>query len=149
MDPWRDRVVSLAQSFLGTPYVPRGMCPGLALDCGTLLWHVYKEIIPLPAFPADYPSDWALHTVDKRYLEWIAPFVQEVKSPVRGGISVFKYGRSFSHGVIVLDRKTVIHAWGRERFGCVQRSHTNFFRIKQEPREVLHYDLRASCLLDK
>lgn len=149
MDQWRETVVSLAQGFLGTPYVPRGMCPGLALDCGTLLWHVYREIIPLPAFPADYPADWALHTVDTRYLDWIAPFVQEVARPVRGGISVWKYGRSFSHGGIVVDKKHVIHAWGRQSFGCVQRSHTNFFRIKQEQRDVLHFDLRPECLLDK
>lgn len=149
MDQWREKAVSLAQGFLGTPYVARGMCPGLALDCGTLLYHVYREIIPLPAFPANYPSDWALHNVDTRYLDWIAPFVQEVMRPVRGGISVWLYGRSFSHGAIVIDRKHVIHCWGRERYGCVQRSHTNFFRIKQQPREVKHFDLRASCLSDK
>jgi cell wall-associated NlpC family hydrolase len=147
MEPWREKVVGLAQGFMGTPYVPRGMCPGLALDCGTLLWHVYREIIPLPAFPADYPADWALHNVDTRYLDWIAPFVQEVQHPIRGGISVWKYGRSFSHGAIVVDRKNVIHAWGRQAFGCVQKSHTNFFRVSQERREVKHFDLEPSCLL--
>jgi hypothetical protein len=124
------------------------MKPGLALDCGTLLWHVYKEIIPLPLFPADYPSDWALHREDTRYTDWIAPFVQVVRRPVRGGISVYKYGRSFSHGVIVLDRHHVIHAWGRETFGCVQRAHTNFFLVGRDKcRDVIHYDLEPSCLL--
>ena len=149
MDQWREKAVSLAQGFLGTPYVPRGMCPGLALDCGTLLWHVYREIIPLPAFPADYPADWALHNEDTRYLDWIAPFVQEVARPIRGGISVWKYGRSYSHGGIVVDNKHMIHAWGRQAFGCVQRSHTNFFRKSQLPRDVKHFDLETSCLLDK
>lgn len=146
---WRDEVAGAAGSMCGTPYVPRGMIPGLALDCGTLLWHVYRDIIPLPAFPADYPADWALHNEDTRYLDWIAPFVQELPRPIRGGISVWKYGRSFSHGGIVLDKKHVIHAWGRERFGCVQKSHINFFRLKQLPREVKHFDLRSSCLLDR
>ena len=150
MSEWRDHVVRLAGTFLGTPYVPRGMVPGLALDCGTLLWHTYNKVISLPMFPADYPSDWALHREDTRYLDWIAPFVVEVRRPVRGGISVYKYGRSFSPGAIVLDRHHVIHAWGREKFGCVQRSHTNFFLAgKDKSRDVIHYDLEPSCLLAK
>lgn len=149
-ETWREEVIGLAGGMCGTPYVPRGMIPGLALDCGTLLWHVYKELIPLPMFPADYPSDWALHQEDTRYLDWIAPFTTEVRRPIRGGISVFKYGRSFSHGAIVVDRKNFIHAWGREKFGCVQKSHINFFHQPVgQPRTVKHFDLEPSCLSGK
>lgn len=140
---WRDDIVAEAQKHLGTPYVPRGMVPGLALDCGTLLWFTYNKFVPLPAFPADYPSDWAMHNEDSRYLDWIAPYVQEVRRPIRGGITVFKFGRSFSHGAVVVDRKNVIHAWGRTEFGRVQRSHLNFFtKPDGSLRDRLHFDIK-------
>ena len=147
MEPWRDIAVAEAQRHLGTPYQPRGNVPGLALDCGTLLWHVYSKLIPLPRFPADYPADWAMHNEDNRYLDWIAPFVKEVRRPIRGGITVYKYGRSFSHGAVRLDRKNVIHAWGRAEFGRVQRTHDNFFCLPNgAPRERLHFDLKPELV---
>jgi cell wall-associated NlpC family hydrolase len=140
---WRDEVIANAQGYLGLPYIPRCLEASLGLDCGTLIWHSFKDIISLPPFPADYPSDWALHNEDTRYTDWIDPYVVRVPRPIRGGISVYKYGRSFSHGVIVLDRQNVIHAWGRQKFGCVQRSHVNFFRYPNtERRPVIHYDLK-------
>ena len=145
MDQWREKVVGLAQSHLGVPYIPRCLIPELGLDCGTLLYFVYREVIKLPAFPATYSADWALHTEDNRYLDWIKPFIVQISRPIRGGISVWKYGRSFSHGAIVVDKHHVIHAWGRSSFGCVQKSHTNLFKIGQEQREVKHFDLRPEC----
>jgi cell wall-associated NlpC family hydrolase len=145
-DDLRDLVVGAAQSCIGTPYVPRGHIPGLALDCGTLLKYCYGPgglCLRLPAFPSDYPSDWATHTDDHRYLDFIMPFVTEVRKPIRGGISLWHYGRSWSHGTIVVDRKNVIHAWGRQAFGCVQRSHISFFTKKDgTPRDVKHFDLK-------
>ncbi len=58
-------------------------------------------------------------------------------SYIRGGVSVYKYGRSFSHGCVCVDRKHVIHAYGRTEFGRVQRSHINFFATRTgEPRDV-------------
>lgn len=140
---WRDQAVANAQSHLRVAYIPRCLNPKVGLDCGTLIWHVFKPIIPLPPFPADYPSDWALHNEDSRYLDWIEPFVDRVMWPIRGGISVYKYGRSFSHGVIWVDSSNAIHAWGREQFGCVQKSDKTFFlKPDGKPREVYHYDLK-------
>ncbi len=142
----RDVVVGAAERCIGTPYVPRGKIPGLGLDCGTLLNHCYGSgglMLALPTFPNDYPSDWAAHVEDERYLDFIMPFVRQVRKPIRGGISLWHYGRSWSHGTIVVDRKHVIHAWGRQAFGCVQRSHIKSFTRKDgAPRKVKHFDLK-------
>lgn len=148
MEQWREKVVGAAENCLGTPYVPRGIKPGLGLDCGTLLWIAYRTVIDLPQFPADYPADWAMHREDNRYLDWIAPFVQEVRRPIRGGISVWRYGRNFSHGGIRVDRKNTIHAYGRQAHGCVQRSHNRLFtQADGTPRDVLHFDLKPGLVL--
>ena len=146
----RLRVVKRALTCKGTPYVPRAYKPGLGLDCGTLLHYVYSAWLPLPEMPSDYPSDWAMHQVDTRYLDFIKPFVVEVPRPVTGGISVWQVGCSFSHaGIRLRDTKKVLHACGRTEFGTVQVAHQGFFNTwgRGEPqagrvRPVMHYDLQ-------
>jgi cell wall-associated NlpC family hydrolase len=97
------------------------------VDCGGLLYEVFKTIREIKPFPEAYAADWSLHKNDELYLDFIAEYVLDVEEPEPGDIVVFKYARCFSHGGIWTERNTIIHAWGRTVHGGVQESKLIFF----------------------
>jgi hypothetical protein len=59
-----------------------------------------------------YPPDWHLHRDAERYLEGLMHYAREIEPPPReGDIAVFKFGRCFSHGAVVVSWPSLIHAW--------------------------------------
>ncbi len=97
------------------------------MDCGGLLYEVYGKFYPIKPFPTEYAMDWALHRTDELYLNWIQEYVQETGSVSPAGIVVFRYGRCYSHGGILTEKRTVIHAWGFQQNGRVMESPLTFF----------------------
>jgi len=113
IDPRRVAVVNEAETWLRTPYHHMGRIKGGGTDCLMLLAEVYEAagIIPHLELPF-YPPDWHLHRGIERYLEGLLCYAPEVKSPPQPGDAVlFKFGRCFSHGAIVVDWPRLIHAW--------------------------------------
>ena len=112
----RKRIVEQAYSWLGTPYHTGGRVKGAGVDCLTLLAEVYNEaeIVEKIAIPY-YPNDWHLHRSQERYLEGILRYAKEVQKPQSGDIALWKFGRCYSHGAIVIEYPLIIHAYlGRE-----------------------------------
>jgi NlpC/P60 family putative phage cell wall peptidase len=116
-DPRRGAVVAEAESWLRTPYHHMARVKGAGADCLTLLAEVYEKagVIPHVEVPF-YPPDWNLHRDAERYLEGITRYAREVPfctgiGPAPGDAAVFKFGRSFAHGAIVVDWPRLIHAW--------------------------------------
>jgi NlpC/P60 family putative phage cell wall peptidase len=110
----RQRVVEVAKSFISTPYHHMGMIKGVGVDCLTLLAAVFNEagLIEQPEIPY-YPSDWMLHRDAERYLEGVMKYCREVPTPQPGDIALWKFGRCFSHGAIVIEWPMIIHAYWR------------------------------------
>lgn len=141
---WRQIVVDEARSYKGTPYIHKGRVKGVGVDCGGMIYQVYNPIFgPFKPFPKDYPQDWALHRHKEIYLDFMREYVVPVSGPRMGGIAMFKVGRNFSHGAICTEKRTYIHAWGRNGQGGVVESRIGFFRIGNEgkPREVQYFDV--------
>ena len=88
MENWRQAVEDEARTWKGTPFHHKGRVKGVGVDCGGYLHCVYSQFFPLPEFPREYASDWAVHSENEIYLDWIAPFVVEVKAPVQGGLTL-------------------------------------------------------------
>ena len=112
----RALVVNIAKTWLGTPYHTGGRVKNAGVDCLTLLAEVYSEaaIIVRPEIPY-YPNDWHLHRSSERYLEGLLQYAHEVETPLAGDIAMWKFGRCFSHGAIVVEYPVIIHAYtGRE-----------------------------------
>src|ERR1700733_1848357 len=109
----RQRVVSVARSWLGTPYHTGGRVKGNqgGIDCLTLLAEVFAEAglvdrVPIPY----YPHDWHLHRDTERYLEGLLKYTHEIAGPpLPGDITLWKFGRCFSHGAVVTSWPQVIH----------------------------------------
>ena len=132
IDPRRGCVVAEAVSWLRTPYHHMARVKGAGADCLTLLAEVYEKagVIPHVEVPF-YPPDWNLHHDAERYLEGVTRYAREIpycadnaplgvrvsggaalrREPQPGDVAVFKFGRCFAHGAIVLGWPRLIHAW--------------------------------------
>lgn len=116
----RARVVACARSWLSTPYHHRAMVKGSGVDCATLLLAVFEEAglisgIELPY----YPVDWALNRGEEVFLGLIQRYAHEIPGPPGpGDIVLWKFGRVFSHGAIVVAWPQIIHAYTRR--SCVE-----------------------------
>jgi cell wall-associated NlpC family hydrolase len=115
----RESVVSYAKSWLGTPYHHHARIKGVGVDCAQILAAVYEEagIIPHTEL-GDYPCEWHYHHDEERYIDWLikggARRLDSGNEPQAGDIGVWRFGRTFSHGGIVIEggkRPLILHAY--------------------------------------
>lgn len=107
----RTEIVEEAKRWLGAKWHHNSCIPYIAADCGQILIDIYDKcgLITRPIVD-DYPSDWSLHRDEERYLNTVEKYSHVVASPLPGDIAVWKVGRTFSHGAIVVDWPMIIHA---------------------------------------
>jgi cell wall-associated NlpC family hydrolase len=107
----RQRVVNIARTFIGTAYHPAGRKKGVGVDCLTLLAEVYAEagLIEHVKLP-HYAPDFFKHKGVELYLNGLLKYTAEVDHASPGDIALWKYGRCFSHGAIVVEWPNIIHA---------------------------------------
>jgi cell wall-associated NlpC family hydrolase len=109
----RQRVVAEAETWLRTPYHHMGRIKGGGTDCLMLLAEVYEAagVIRHVDVPF-YPPDWNLHRDTERYLRGLMRYARGIGGPPQGGdVAVFRFGRCFAHGAIVVSWPRLIHAW--------------------------------------
>jgi cell wall-associated NlpC family hydrolase len=109
----RALVVQIAREWLGTPYHHHARIKGVGVDCAQLLCAVYEEAgLVSPVDTGHYPHDWHLHRSEEMFLAWLrrvgAAIVEE---PLAGDVAVFRFGRAFSHGAVMVDERTCIHSY--------------------------------------
>lgn len=110
----RARVVKEARSWIGTPYHGQADVKGAGVDCGMLLVRVFVDAgLCEPFDPRPYSADWMLHRAEEKYLGFVFDRTKEVLEPQPGDVMVFRYGRCYSHGGIVVraDPLTIVHAY--------------------------------------
>ena len=92
-----------------------------------------------------YPADWMLHRSEEIYLGMVQRYAREIEAPAAtaagsaapGDFVIYKFGRCFAHGAIVIDWPTVIHAINGkgvilsdgEREGFLIGREKRFFRL--------------------
>lgn len=109
----RSSVVAEARRWLGTPYHHHGRVIGAGVDCAQILCAVYEACGLVPHVdPGAYARDWHMHKSDELYLGWLQRVgAIEVEHGLPGDVAVFRFGRTWSHGGIVVEDKTVLHAY--------------------------------------
>jgi cell wall-associated NlpC family hydrolase len=110
----RAEIIRAAREWLGTPYHHHARIKKAGADCAMFPLAVYQECGVLPADfqPPAYSMQWHLHHSEEIYLQIIAPFTQEKSSePLPADFVVFKFGRAFSHGAIVVEWPLIIHSY--------------------------------------
>ncbi|MGC1300937.1 MAG: NlpC/P60 family protein [Caulobacteraceae bacterium] len=118
----RALVVAEARTWLATPYAHRQRLRGAGVDCAQLPLAVYEAAGVLP--PTDvgaYPAQWHMHRSEERYLGWLEKLARPIdEADVQAGdFMVFRFGRTYSHGAIIVEPGIVIHALARARLVTV------------------------------
>ena len=110
----RASLVKEAQSWLGTPFHHEACLKGSGVDCGNLLKAVFSASgLPAPATLPHYPRDFMLHSSKEWFVEIVLQFASELpegSSPEPADVIVFRHGRTYSHGAIVIAWPEIIHA---------------------------------------
>lgn len=138
----RRAVVEEARSWIQTPYHHRASIKGAGVDCAMLLVAVFTGLGLVEPFEVPYyPRDWHLHRSEELFLNIVSRYADEHAGPaLPGDIALWRIGRTLSHGGIVIDWPTVIHAWSRsEMVRLADASKTPYLL---PPREVHLYRLR-------
>jgi cell wall-associated NlpC family hydrolase len=108
----RKLVVAEALTWVGTPYGHHQAAKGLAADCALFPVRVYQSLgllgtIDIP----EYSEQWFLHFSEERYVDKILSIgAIETDSLEPGNFTVWKIGRAYSHGAIIVDWPTVVHS---------------------------------------
>ena len=110
----RDKVCAEAVTWAATPYHPNCAVKGVGCDCALGPLEIYRNVFPeLRAIqPPKYVRDWHLHQGDEIYLNFIRDELKlpEVSNPAPGDFVLFRQGRLFSHGAVVLGWPRIMHA---------------------------------------
>lgn len=112
----RAAVVSEAMSWIGTPYLSNGLIKGRqgGTDCAMLLIGVYANVGLIPHIdPRPYSPTWHLHRNEEAYMGYVLQFAKQIPGPPKpADVVMFKLGKVFAHGSIVVQWPWVIHAIG-------------------------------------
>lgn len=100
-------------SWLLTPYHHHGRVKGVGVDCAQILCAVYEACGLIPHIEPSYPADWHLHRSEELYQGWLSEYGRKLEGeqPRAGDIALFRFGRTFSHGGIVMEDGMVLHSY--------------------------------------
>jgi cell wall-associated NlpC family hydrolase len=110
----RAEIIRAAKEWLGTPYHHHARVKKAGADCAMFPLAVYQECGVLPATfqPPEYSMQWHLNRGDELYLQAITPFcIEKQGNPLPADFVIFKFGRTFSHGAIVVEWPLIIHSY--------------------------------------
>ena len=115
-DEQRAAVVAEARSWLGTPYHHEARVKGAGVDCLTLIAEVFERAGVLPRIEIPhYPHDWHIHNSDERYMAGVLRYGHEVERAQPGDIVLYRFGRCYAHGAIVVSWPgEIIHSYLNE-----------------------------------
>jgi len=110
----RADVCAEALTWLRTPYHHCADVKGAGVDCAMLLVAVFRSLglVPATLDPRPYAPAWFLHRDEEQFLGWLQRHGAEVERPQPGDVAVWKFGRCFSHGAIVISSAgDIVHSY--------------------------------------
>jgi NlpC/P60 family putative phage cell wall peptidase len=110
-----ERVVTIARSWIGTPYIHQASLKGVGCDCLGLLRGVWCELYGNePELPPPYSADWAeasgretMADAARRHMQPI-----DIESFAAGNVILFRWreGLPAKHCAIATSGETMVHA---------------------------------------
>ena len=115
-DETRDRVLAIAESWIGTPYRHQASRKVVGCDCLGLMLGIWRELYgETPAFRADYSPDWAETRHGEPLLDALRKYCEE-RDPAKmqpGDILAFCWqaGSAAKHLALLAPDNRIIHAY--------------------------------------
>jgi cell wall-associated NlpC family hydrolase len=108
----RAAIVAEALSWEGTGYHDRARVKGVGVDCAQLPIAVFSSLGLIPEIDPDYSPQWYIHRDEELFLSFVTPYAREIGRDEAGpgDFAIWKYGRTYSHGAIIIDPPVIIHA---------------------------------------
>lgn len=107
----RAAVVAEALSWLGTPYHSHGRLKGIGVDCAMLLAEVYERAgVVKHIDPGFYPPQFGWHRSDEVFRSFVEQHGTQVENPEAGDCVLFRFGRCYSHGGVMVTSERLVHA---------------------------------------
>ncbi len=112
----RAAFVGEALSWVGTPFLDCADVKGRngGVDCAMLLVRSAVDTGRFAPFdPRPYAPRWHLHRSEEKFVGWIAGTLgaAEVARPRVGDVVLWRFGRCFSHGAVLVNSAEVCHAY--------------------------------------
>jgi NlpC/P60 family putative phage cell wall peptidase len=110
----RAAVVKEAREWIGTPYHNHARLKGIGCDCLTFVVEVYERTKTIPPYNIPhYNPSFHLHHSEELYLTGVLAYCNEIEEAAvqPGDLVLFKFGRVYSHGALVIAWPNVAHAF--------------------------------------
>ena len=112
----RAAIIVEARSWLDTPYHHRARVKGAGVDCAQILIGTFAGAGLIDEFDTgEYPRDWMLHQEEDRFRAIVLRYADEIDAAavLPGDVALYRVGKCFAHGAIIIDWPLVIHADSR------------------------------------
>lgn len=112
IDRQRAAAVAEALSWERTPFHDCAGIKGVGTDCAWFPFRVYHAVGLMPAIEIpNYSPQFLLHSDKELYLDIVEAHGIGIQGdPLPGDFVIWKFGRCFSHGAIVIQWPRIIHA---------------------------------------
>jgi cell wall-associated NlpC family hydrolase len=132
-DEQRAIILAEADTWKGTPYRGWSAVKGGGVDCGQLIYAVYRAcgLVPAVELPKDYSLQVAQHRASTEYLSFVDQFCREIPEEEArpADIVLYKLGLGYSHGGIVVEwPRKIVQAEARHGFCAGHGIKTPAFR---------------------
>ena len=111
----RDAVIAEALSWQGTPFHNGARIKGAGVDCGQYPLACYAAVGLIPEIKTQrYSEQFMLHRNEEWYRGYCESLGRQLPDgvlPKKGDFALYKFGRIYSHGAIVIDWPRIIHSW--------------------------------------
>ncbi len=109
----RKRFIAEAVSFTGTPHRDGARVKGVGVDCATFIADasINCGFVPDTIEIPHYSPQWHLHRNRELYIEELLKWTREItpEEKLPGDIAVWKFGRCYAHGAIIIEWPRIIH----------------------------------------
>lgn len=110
----REAVVAETLSWVNTPYHPHARVKGAGVDCAMLLAEVYERAGVIGHVdPGHYSPQFGLHRDEEIFEGFVREHGIQVEDPLPGDCVLFRFGRCYSHGGILVTQTEIVHAMVR------------------------------------
>jgi cell wall-associated NlpC family hydrolase len=144
-DSQRQLVIDELKTWIGTPYRGWSCVKGAGVDCGQLIYGVFRAcgFLPELKLPTDYSLQVSQHRASSEYVDLVASYCDEITEEQArpGDLVIYKLGHAYAHGAFIVEWPSFIiqaearhgvsgaHGTRTSRFSTAPRK---FFTLKDE-----------------